>query len=320
MKKILLASTILVGSAGVAAAENANFTFSGDAYMGVGWSTNAGFGIEVTSSATLGMKIMSDGGLEGGASVKVSAPGISFGDDNTAATFGTYTNSGMSVSDSSVYISGDWGKLTVAYDADGNGIAMVPVNTTDIWDVRGAAAQNAANDWDINLTYSNTWGDFSFEAYYTFAPNVPAPIVAGAPGGLTDTAVGTSTSTNGDFGAMVTYAFADYKVYLDYDFDRSDPSHNIGVGGSATFSGFTAGVDFDWASDTGVIGVGVNGSYTTGAITVGAFATNERIGTPWDFGANGAYDLGGGMKVVGEVKWDGDTGRALATGGVSLAF
>ena len=42
MKKILLASTILVGTAGFAAADNANFTFSGSAYVGAGYETAGG--------------------------------------------------------------------------------------------------------------------------------------------------------------------------------------------------------------------------------------------------------------------------------------
>ena len=44
MKKILLASTILVGTAGFAAADTANFTFSGSAAVGFAYNVTTSTG------------------------------------------------------------------------------------------------------------------------------------------------------------------------------------------------------------------------------------------------------------------------------------
>ncbi|GGD19855.1 porin [Sinisalibacter lacisalsi] len=285
MKKILLASTILVGSAGVAAADNANFSFSGSAFFGVGYETAGGtFAPEIDSSFTVGMMSTTDHGLEFGATITVGAPGVTWEDDHTDTAFGTFSENGMSVSDSSVYMSGDWGKLAVAYDADGSG------------------AGATTTDWDVVATYSNTWGDFGVSAYYTFA-------VDGAAG------------TNGDLGVKGTYSFGDYSVYAKYDWDNSVTDWRVGLGGSATMSGFTVSVDaeytnnppsdWDWKAAA---------DYTTGAYTIGAFVEDDGTDDLIDWGLNGSYDLGGGMSVDAAVIRDQDTTNTLVKAGVSMAF
>ncbi|MEJ2035024.1 MAG: hypothetical protein P8X69_02555 [Maritimibacter sp.] len=68
MKKILLASTILVGTAGVAAADTANVSFSGSAGFGVAYNTTTATLTPTTSSSfTAGMSTTTDMGLEAGA-------------------------------------------------------------------------------------------------------------------------------------------------------------------------------------------------------------------------------------------------------------
>lgn len=280
MKKILLASTILVGSAGIAAADNANFTFKGEAYAGLGWSTNANFSPEIEASFTVGMMTTADMGLEAGAEVKVSAAGWTFDDDNTTTTFGTLPTpvTAGSISDAKVYLSGDFGRVDVIYDANGASGGTQP---------------------DVEFKYSNTFGDFKVAASYWWSPG----------------------TTNNDIKLRADYSFGDYSVYGEYMWDNNPGEHELGLGGKATFSGFTASVDVDYNVTTAVWGLAFNGEYTTGAITVGAFASNEDVvGTPWDFGANGAYDLGGGVKAVAEWKWDGDSGNHLVTAGVSMSF
>lgn len=284
MKKILLASTILVGSAGIAAAENANFSFSGEAYAGVGYETlTTTFAPEVTSSFTVGMSTTSDMGLEAGASIKVSAPGISWESDHTDTAFGTFAPALSSISESSVYVSGDWGKLAATYDANGS-----------------TAAQ-----WDVVFKYTNTWGDFGIEAYYTVAPINPA-------------------GTNGDLGAKGTYSFGDYSVYAAFDWDASLPGGGdwrAKLGAKATMSGFTAegfaeynntgATNWDWK---------VMGSYTTGAFTVGAFAEDYNAADDIGYGANGSYSLGGGISLDAAVTHQVVTNRTLVQAGVKMKF
>jgi outer membrane protein OmpU len=95
MKKLLLASTALALSAGVAAAE---VKLSGDARMGLVYD---GADVRLTSRARVMFTMTgeTDGGLAFGASFRANDAGPAAG--NTAMTAGT------------VFISGDWGRLTM---------------------------------------------------------------------------------------------------------------------------------------------------------------------------------------------------------------
>ncbi|GKY86765.1 porin [Sinisalibacter aestuarii] len=292
MKKILLASTILVGTAGFAAADNANFTFSGAAYAGVAYSNlGAGtFAPEVSAEFTAGMMTTTDTGLEAGASVTVSARGLSFDDDYTTTTFGLLSEDGSSISNASVYLSGDWGKVTVTYDDDGSG------------------AGATTTDWDVVFAYSNTWGDFSVNAYYTVA-------IDGA------------TGTNGDLGVTGTYSFGDYSVYAEYDFDAWDATaagaeHLVGVGIDATFGAFSAGVDLDYSITNSDLDWQADVAYSSGAYTIGAFVDEDDAGVNWGFdaGLTASYDLGGGVSIDGAAIHDDATDSELFKLGVSMAF
>jgi outer membrane protein OmpU len=287
MKKILLASTILVGTAGFAAADNANFTFSGAAYVGGAYATaGAVFAPEVSASFTAGMMTTTDHGLEAGTSIKVSAAGLSFDDDHTSTTFGVLSEDGTSIGEASVYLSGDWGKVTVTYDANGSG------------------AGATTTDWDVVFAYNNTWGDFTFDAYYTIA-------IDGAAG------------TNGDAGVTGTYAFGDYSVYAEYDFDASaGPDHKVGAGVDATFGDFSAGVDLDYNITTADLDWAADVAYGTGAYTIGAFVAEDDAGVNWGFdaGLTASYALGGGVSVDGAAIHDDATNSQLFKLGVSMAF
>ncbi len=144
MKKILLASTILVGTAGFAAADNANFTFSGEAYLGAeyaydGAAATGAFNFVATSSFTAGMKTTTDMGLEAGAEIKVTSGGWDATEFNQAD--GIKTPAGVSAGEieyAKVYLSGDFGKLTATASAD-----------------------------DLKFEYDYTMGDFALNVYYT---------------------------------------------------------------------------------------------------------------------------------------------------------
>lgn len=285
MKKILLASTILVGTAGVAAAD---VSFSGSAYAGVGYNlTTDEFAPEVMSDFTATMTTTTDGGLEAGASITVTAPGVYWNDTYTDSSFGMSLKEAGGISDSSVYLSGDFGKLAVVYDNDGS----------------------TGTNYDVNFVYSNTWGDFGISAYYTMAP------------------VGLGMGTNGDLGATVTYSFGDYSVYAEYDYDAYDATaagaeHLIGFGADATFSGFSIGVDLDYSVTNDDLDWKADASYTTGPYTIGAFIAEDDAGINYDFdfGATASYDLGGGVSVDAAYTHDDATDQNLVTLGVSMAF
>jgi outer membrane protein OmpU len=304
MKKILLASTILVGTAGFAAADNKNFTWSGEAYAGVAWSSvdttnplltpsTSSFTPEVTASFTAGMKTTTDGGLEAGATIKIKAMGVSMEKDHTDAAFGTYSWTGTgdipegSISDASVYLSGDFGKFEVVYDADGSSAAV----------------------YDVNFKYSNTWGDFKVEAYYTFSPKATPP-----------------AGTNGDMGLKLSYTMADYTFYVQPEWDESDGATGdwqVGFGASATMSGFTGAIDVDYENAIADWDWKASVKYATGPYSIGAFAEDDDAVDNIDFGVNAAYDLGGGVKLEAQYVWDDDSGVAgesLFAVGVSMKF
>ena len=284
MKKILLASTILVGTAGFAAADNANFTFSGSAYVGGAYeTTGAIFRPEIKSSFTAGMMTTTDMGLEAGASITIDARGASFESDHTDGAFGTFSENGFGISNSKVYLSGDWGKVEVAYDDDGSGVGAT------------------TTDWDMVFTYSNTWGDFAVSAYYTVA-------IDGALG------------TNGDAGAKGTYSFGDYSIFAAVDYDASDADYELTLGGSATMSGFTLGAQATYDNFTADWDWKANAAYASGAYSIGIFAEDDGVDDAIDYGANASYDLGGGVSVDAAYIYDQDNATGLAKLGVSMAF
>ncbi len=104
MKKVLLATSILAGTAGLASAEIA---LSGSARMGI---TYADDGVNTTTAFSSRVRIVftasgeTDGGLAFGASMRA---------DQTAATATTLAVRRPNNGDSTVYISGAFGKLTM---------------------------------------------------------------------------------------------------------------------------------------------------------------------------------------------------------------
>ncbi len=150
MKKILLASTILVGTAGFAAAENANFTFSGAAYVGMAYNIDTEvFTPVVNSSATLSMMTTTDMGLEAGASISIRSDRRGMETDHTDAAFGTVTNNGADVNgDAAIYISSDFGRLDVEYDS---GDQETTVGYSDV----GVTANVSGFTADVNFEYNN---------------------------------------------------------------------------------------------------------------------------------------------------------------------
>jgi len=293
MKKVLLASTILVGTAGFAAADSANFSFSGEADFGVAYNTSTKlFTPTVGANFTAGMSTSTDMGLEAGASVKVTAGGMSIGTDNTSSTFGATTSIATTagVGDASVYLSGDFGKLTVSYDGGS----------------------------DVNYRYAYTFGDFTIDAGYDWN-------TALTPATKDDVATLKVTYAFGDYKVYAGLHAAEYStgttgwVLDEYDF-----------GASASMSGFSLAADLAYVDNDAVLPNThtpntlkwkVAASYASGAYSVGAFVQDDLgTSTSFDYGVNAAYDLGGGVSVKAGYIYDADTTTGVATAGVSMSF
>lgn len=292
MKKILLASTMLVGTAGFAAAD---VSFTGNAYVGVAYVFSGAASVDYSVSFRAGMMTTTDYGLEVGAGVVVVTPSYNIvkdPDDADFATISNYTTSAgvagtaatIIAPASNIYMSGSWGKVDVAYDNDSDDSNATP------------------GDWDITATYTNTWGNFGLEVYGVYAP-------AGA----------TTATTSGDFGAKGTYTFGDYSVWVGYGYNRFDAtnagvSHNVMAGVSASLGSFSANADVEYDITNKVFGWHVDATYATGPYSVTAFI-NDGL----NYGVQGAYSLGGGVSI--NAGYAGVQGGAnLVYAGVSMAF
>ncbi|SNX68341.1 outer membrane protein OmpU [Cereibacter ovatus] len=334
MKQILLATTALVMTAGVAAAE---ITFSGSAEMGV-----VGGGDNATER----------GGHTGGNTefhndfmLKVAATG----ETDTGLSFGVSveiqkdegnSNGNFAADNEAFFISGAYGTLTMG-EIDG---AMDWAMTENVG--------NPGSIADDETEHAGYFGAFGDGAY--------------------DNQIARYDYSFGDFGVAISAELDDtdtvsngYAIGLKYAADlggigmgfglgyqslETDGFWNLGnledftgtvipagedidmLGASITAdfnNGFVAGLaytDIDFEGDADADHIGVSAGYTTGAFEIGAnygvfdFEGGEAKG--WGIAA--AYDLGGGLKVhggYGDSDIDGlDGDYETYSVGVSMAF
>ncbi|MES2845555.1 MAG: porin [Pseudomonadota bacterium] len=281
MKKILLATTVLVGTAGFAAAE---VTLSGSARMGV-ISTEGG-DVEFTSRARVVFNLAgeTDGGLAFGASFRADNADEA-NDDGSAG---------------SVFISGAFGKLSMG-DVDGAANAAVGhisgVGLTGLGDYNESTFI-ANGDGGSDALYEYSTGDLGF---YLSATNPRDGDVA--------------------MSAAVSYAMGDYSFALGYEDDGDDTDHIIvganatfgAVTVKARYGEASGGVDGSQ--------MGVSVDYSMDALTLTAFYNDdEELGGVEAYGLGAAYDLGGGASVVGGYVENKTSGEPSYDLGVSFSF
>ncbi len=323
MKKLLLATSILAGTAGLAAAE---ITFSGDARMGVkndfvydGSNDDTGF----TSRARLGITFSgeTDNGLTFGASFRA--------DNSSNAANGTA---------GSVFLSGAFGKLSMG-DVDGAAVAAVGhvdgVGLTGLDDLNessfianGGLADEDLTDLDSLQDSFALTGDPS--ALYEYSMNGFGLYL-----GVTNPGFESEIDVDGDaledpvitegqaWSIGANYAFEGYKVGFGYEDLQVDEiagaqgfdADHLFLGADGTFGDFTAKVRygqadvslFDGAGGTATIDFeqfSMSGTYSMDAISVTAFYMDkefEDITSRESVGLGASYDLGGGASVVGGI-------------------
>lgn len=184
MKKVLLASTILAFSAGVAAAE---MSLSGGANMGVKYNDGvpAG-GDELTVHWEVDFAISgsgeTDGGLSFGASVDAdSGPGPA------------------NLGDGEVFISGSFGTLTVGNidpATDGFGIADIGFDGIGVDDDAESLKAAASDGQDVHYAYS--FGDFGFILAADSADTDDMSVAVTYAGSSFDVGLGWATSPGKD--------------------------------------------------------------------------------------------------------------------------
>ncbi len=307
MKKVLLATTMLAGTAGFASAE---VSVTGYAEIGI-WSYNylnggvwdnaVAFHQDV--EVTFNMSGTTDGGLEFGAKIDLDEGDVPVNDDN-----GT-----------EVWISGAFGKLTMGdtdgaldwalADMDGGMTSIADDHTTHAaW--FGGADMDGIYDNQV-VRYENTFGDVSFAISAEQALNGRSPAGwARQPG---DT-YGVAVKYNANLGGTDVALGLGYQQGDDYSevggVGTGGKFSAVGVSAAATLAGGFGGkigyISFDDATwdnhvglevsyNSGPIGVAVN----YGKVELSNGTTLPDGSTSFDsWGAVANYDLGGGAKVM----------------------
>jgi outer membrane protein OmpU len=282
MKKLLLATSILAGSAGVAAAE---VTFSGNAYMGISNEQAVGGGGDASDlyyiarvRATISMVGETDGGLSFGAKFDLhnaAAAGSSGGDYQQGSA--------------TAWIEGEFGKITfgdtgpssdnIIGNVDGVGLALpgggdYPIAPLGYQELGYGIYPGYYVK--TGVTYEKTFGDFTF----------------GISTGQTSAVTGYDY-----FGVAGKYSFGggNYAVYIGFDQASSGGSSisQTTIGADATFGNFTVkfrATDLEGASDPSYA---ISGTGKFGQITATAFYA-DHYGIYNAYGIGGSYDLGGG--------------------------
>ena len=289
MKKILLATTLIAATTGYAAAEVA---VSGSARMGVTYDDAAVNQMQFSSRVRVvfTMSGETDGGLTFGASVRADQFG---GNQKTDSGGDTVGGNGESNGDSTVYLSGAFGKLTMG--DTGNAPDSL------VGQVSGIGYGPGALDGAADLAFLG--GNTATGVMYEYS--------AGAiTFGIGTGQVGNATNY---MSAAVKYSTDAFSVALGYE--DSSVGNVVSLLGSATFSGATVKAKVsDSAAGTGMA---LSVDYAISSATVTAFYADDNA-VEANFGIGAAYDLGGGASVVGGV--GSVAGRTVADLGVKMSF
>ena len=281
MKKILLATTVLAATAGFASAD---VSVSGSGRMGLAQKNIEG-NVETQFTSRLRINFNASGTTDGG---------LSFGGSVRNDQNGT---DGFATGDSTVFISGAFGKLTFGDVAGGAADELVGqisgVGFTGLGDTNeiGFLGNTATA-----VRYDYTSGALSFAlgaSQTTAAAGADnASVAVKYDGGTWNAAVSYETVTgNTLIAAKVGATFGAATVQVKYAKQKSPAKGEMGI-------------SLDYA--------------VSPALTVTAFYTDHANAKTKAKGIGASYDLGGGAKVVGGVVDNGtDT---LADIGVTMSF
>ena len=284
MKKVLLATSALVASAGIASAD---ITLTGGADFGM--KDSGANGTDAYIHAETDFNIVASATTDNGYTIGAS---IDLDDDLTAAG---------SVSDTEISLSGDFGTLSfgeLAAAQDGHGLADVGFDGIGIDDDVEARRTTSTAD----LKYATTFGDMSVTVTYALGTSA-----AGA-------------ATDGDYGILLGFDNAGFGVTVGMDVDddggANDTSTSLGLTytvGEIDLAGFFADDSTNSAS-------GFSASYAMDANTTitAVYGSTDVAGDKSDFGVGFKTNLGGGVSFAGAVgRVDSNTVTDL---GFNVAF
>ncbi len=286
MKKVLLATTALALSAGVAYAE---VSLSGSARMGMNYDESRAsdkIQLEYRTRIVLTGSGETDSGLSYSAAIRMN--------DQT----GTISHTSFGVT-----VSGAFGSLTVGSDSSASEYAVGDIAGVGYAYVGGEATAFLTTSTGARVLYSYTAGDFT--AYASAGSLGSDEYSIGGKYSLNGLTIGVGFEDDGvskATAASVQYAMGDTTVKAVY-MDTDDGN-----------GAFTAGA-------VGRKQMGISAKHTMGAISVAGFYMNNDNATGADtknYGAGVAYDLGGGAAVKAGVGSTG--GNTTADLGMTFSF
>ncbi len=343
MKKILLATTMLTATAGIASAE---MSVTGTARMGVvsdvvttfsditedGYTATSSvqaafssrFRVEFTGSGT------TDGGLTFGATARAdnSPIGISFDSSSNLIVGGGATGNRWQTA-GTVYLAGSFGTLTMgdtgnaADDLVGQ-VAYVGYTSLNSWNEIGNLSRDLTG---VEYSYSMNGFTVALGAGQTYSPTAQFLYETGQ---YDNQALAQGLYDRGNFWSFgAKYATDVFSVALGYQ--SNNGADITSLSGSYTVSGFTGILkiaddsrvqDTEWAisgqyaMDGGIGLVAYYNSDTEGWNGIGVDTTAGAA-----YGAGASYDLGGGASVVGGIaQKDGDGIGSIFDLGVQMSF
>jgi outer membrane protein OmpU len=321
MKKILLASTILVGFAGVASAEVA---LSGDARMGI----LGDYGDDTVFTSRARVQFTMSGESDGGLSF-----GASFRADNAGTGVTLQDNQGRSPGDDG------YNPATAQLVADGGAVngkagsvfVSGAFGTLSMGDVDGAAESAVGNVDGVGLT---GLGDYNETTYISDFRNTPAVLYNYSADALSFyLSAGQVSGTQDNYGLGVGYATDTWSVGLGYENASGDvAADHVIIGGSATFGGVTMKAIYGQASGRDADGDqwGLSATYAWDALSATVYYyddsdisnpdTGDSLGGTEAYGLGASYDLGGGLSVVGGYVQDQTIDDSAFDLGLSMAF
>ena len=291
MKKVLLATTALTMSAGVAYAE---VSLSGSARMGLQYT-------EATGDTTVDnrMTVTFSGSTE-------TTSGLTLG-----ATMNLRTNDG---SDSAV----SGARVSVA--ASGAEVAVGNIyGAIDSMPGLYISAGLTGLGWTGVAANTVAKGSFGWDSYTSSDNGVNGVEVIYSSGGFTghlsysDADIGSSSNNTA---AYVSYAMGDWTAAVAMQDSTTNTQDKTIVTVSGNVGDF--GVNFAAADNDGERKIVLGGSATFGATKVNAFVADEETGADTGFGLGLKHDLGGASLVGGVERTVAGVNRADL--GVSFSF
>ena len=261
MKKVLFATTALVASAGVASAD---ISLNGEASMAITDSGVAAQQARIVTDIDFGISgsVATDAGITFGASLDIDA-----------ANGGAGT-----VSDDEVYMSGEFGTITLGQVDNAAGIvglADAGVEGIGLDDDLEAIDNVGAAD----IHYTNTFGNIALTLSYEMGQT------------------GTTAATDGDYGVGISFSEGGFDVKAAYTSDQDGGANDTATALQLGYTYGSATIGALFADNGSRSGSGFSLSYDMGdGLTIIAVANQTdatTTDTHDDQGIGFSYDMGG---------------------------